>query len=151
VVFGANALAGQLFEVPSQNSGTSHGPATARHPSPAARFTSGPQTATALLPGHTSAKSQTPTAARQVVEGPRKLFAGHAVLLPVQFSVMSQNPADARQTVPLAAAVLWLQLPPTHWSIEHGLPSLVHDVPLAIAAHPQVPSANVVPPLHVGV
>jgi len=77
-------MAGQLSDTPSQNSGTSQGPATARHPSPAARLTSGPHAA--LLPGQTSAKSHTPAAARQVVEGPRKLLAGQVVLEPVQFS-----------------------------------------------------------------
>jgi len=64
---------------------------------------------------------------------------------------MSQNPAEARQTVLAGAAVLWLQLPLTHWSTEQGFPSLVHDVPLATALHPQTPSANVVAPLQVAV
>ncbi len=64
---------------------------------------------------------------------------------------MSQNPAEARHTVLADAGVLWLQAPLTHWSIEHGLPSLVHEVPLATLPHPQVPSANVVAPVHVAV
>jgi hypothetical protein len=149
VLPGAKASAGQLSETPSQNSATSHGPATARHPSPAARLTSGPQVAEA--PEQTSAKSQTPAAARQVVDDPWNAFAGQVVLAPVQFSWMSQNPAEARHTVAADAGVAWLQAPPTHWSIEQGLLSLVQAVPFATAAHPQVPSENVVPPLQVAV
>src|SRR5204863_229722 len=51
------------------------------------------------VPGHISARSQSPADARQIVKPLRKPSAGQLVLVPVQFSAGSHSPPDGRQTV----------------------------------------------------
>jgi hypothetical protein len=143
---GSKSSGGQLGLLPVQNSTTSQLSTAARHPAVAGLKTSAGQSLP--TPSQTSGASHTSAGPRQVV-----VFfasAGQVVLPGWHVSTASQTPAAPRHTGP-GFGVAWLHEPPTHWSTEQGLPSLEHAVPLATLAQPQVPSANVVPPVHVAV
>src|SRR5205823_3926309 len=87
------------------------------------------------VPGHISARSQSPADARQIVKPLRKPSAGQVVLVPVHVSAWSRSPAPGRQTTPAFPAGCWqASLDPSHSSVLHGLPSSVHAVPAALFA-----------------
>jgi hypothetical protein len=94
--------AGQLLDVPSQTSSASQGaPPEARQMNPAERFRSLGHAA--LVPLHTSVRSQGPAAARQVVFAGEKPSPGQPSPVPVHSSATSQPPFAARHTVLLEA------------------------------------------------
>jgi hypothetical protein len=132
VPFGWKTSGGQLAEVPVHSSSASQGERAARHNVPAlpggcwhATFVpshwsvvqtlpSSVQTVPAAflasgqvgeLPVQLSARSHSPAAARQAVDGEANPSAGQASEVPLQVSATSQAPAAARQTVPLATGV----------------------------------------------
>jgi len=85
----------------------------------------------ALDPVQVSARSQSPTAARQTVLEDLKASAGHVLLGPVQVSATSQSPAAARQVAPALPARCWQALlVPLQVSVVQTLPSSAHAVPL---------------------
>src|SRR5439155_553823 len=84
------------------------------------------------LPGHLSAMSHSPAAARQTTFEGWKSSAGQLLPTPSQVSTASQAPAAGRHTAPAFPAGCWQSSPlPSHSSRLHGLPSSVQAVPLA--------------------
>src|SRR5207247_9001150 len=129
-----SARAGARHSFPTRRSSDLlHGLPSLVHAVPEGLFASAGQLGP--FPGQFSAGSHSPAEARHTVLDGLKASAGQTVLEPVQLSSTSHTPAAARHTVPAFPAGCWQStLLPSHSSRLHGLPSLVHAVPLGVFA-----------------